>query len=151
MGLRFLRGILLTGFLFLTLPAFSAGETPPQLIRSFFDRVVHRDYAGAYAFLSQGLRDEVSFEEFRQEALQAEKVKLGTLRWARREAAYARLLLTGSVLWRQDSRLVWVLYEGKADFIKEKGRWRVLAVDFEPVSRKAVVPKKAGSLRLRHP
>jgi len=123
--------------------------SPSSTVRTFLDFLIHRKFTQAYSCLSRSLQDEFSFARFKEEALQARQVQLFSSKLLEKNTNFARLKLKGKILWEENNRLVWVLYEGKADLLKEDGCWRILAVDFEPVARS--ISEKGKNLRMHKP
>lgn len=123
--------------------------SPSSTVRTFLDFLIQNKFVQAYSCLSRSLQDEFSFARFKEEALQAKRVQLFSLKLLEKNSNFARLKLKGKILWKENNKLVWVMYEGKADLLKEDGRWRILAVDFEPVARS--ISEKGKNLRIHKP
>ncbi len=146
--MRFISSIILFEVIFLAVVCAQPENSPSDVINSFFKLIIEQKYEKAYFYLSLKLQKEVSFKKFKEEAFQAKNVKLTDLVILDRDEHLTRLKLKGKVLWKENSKLIWVAYEGKAYLIKEAGKWRIFSVDFEPVAKNEIKAIKGSSVDL---
>ncbi len=135
--------------LFFTVQQACPASSPSSTVREFLRYLVQKQYELAYSLMARGLQEEVSYSAFREEAVRAKEIQVFLIKPLQDFPEFTRLKLKGKILWEENKELVWVVYEGKADLLKENGRWRIMAVDFEPIARSSA--GKVEILKIRRP
>lgn len=106
--------------------------TPLDSIRAFISALNEHAYRSAYSYLSKPFQEEVSYGEFHDAAERIKSIRLLSVSRVRQtlHIAKARVMVETLEKKSDGKKLEKRKHAGNLVFIPEKGKWRVIQVDF---------------------
>lgn len=140
--------LVLTLSLFLPRAFAQEKDSPRKIVHRFFTLVHRRCYRQAYDHFSKSVKQEVSFSRFKQGAQDVKYLKILKIENLDWEENLIKLKIRALLRLVYKGQLYEAIYEGKVDLYREENKWKVMTVDLEAKTQKALGRKaKPGELQ----
>lgn len=131
----------LTFLLFALLPAvfLLEGETledPRRVITTFIQQINNNAYPDAYSAFSNGLKEEVTFDKFKDAFRKVKKLHLLSCRVVEQRKKLVRLKLKITAKELEEGKLLKRQYNGTIVMIPERNKWKLIQIILEETDHK---------------